>query len=148
MATIDTHPEPSKLKDPSVVRIIKDLRDDVTALFRQEVALAKREMSGKAATFGRNAAFLGLGALVGLYAVLFFCLFLDNLLQAGLTAIGFPDPIAAWFAPLILGMLLGIGALLLSLKALKAMRKEKALPTRTLDSIREDKDWVKGKLKG
>jgi hypothetical protein len=142
MATIDTHP------DPSIVKIIKDLRDDVTALFRQEVALAKREMSGKAVTYGRNAVFLGLGALVGVYAVLFFCLFLNNLLRAGLTALGFPDPIAVWFAPLILGMLLGIGALLLSLKALKAMRKEKPLPQRTLDTIRDDADWVKGKLKG
>jgi hypothetical protein len=142
MATIDTHP------DPSIVKIIKDLRDDVTALFRQEVALAKREMSGKAVTYGRNAAFLGLGALVGVFAVLFFCLFLNNLLRAGLTGLGFPDPIAVWFAPLILGMLLGIGALLLSLKALKAMRKEKPLPQRTLDTIRDDADWVKGKLKG
>jgi hypothetical protein len=142
MATIDTHP------DPSIVKIIKDLRDDVTALFRQEVALAKREMSGKAVTYGRNAVFLGLGALVGVYAVLFFCLFLNNLLRAGLTALGFPDPIAVWFAPLILGMLLGIGALFLSLKALKAMRKEKPLPQRTLDTIRDDADWVKGKLKG
>lgn len=142
METIDTHP------DASLVKIIRDLRDDVTALFRQEVALAKREISGKAATYGRNSVYLILGAGVGLYAALFLCLFLNNLIAMGLTAAGFSGPVAAWFAPLILGMLLGITGLILALKALKTMRNEKPLPKRTLDSIREDKDWIKGKVKG
>lgn len=141
MATIDTHPD-------SVLQIIKDLRDDTTALFRQEVALAKRELGAKASTYGRNAAFLGVSAFVGMYALFFIFLFLNNLMQTGLTAVGFSPAVASWFAPLILGMLLGIGALVLALKALKAIRKEKPMPQRTLDSIREDKDWIKGKVKG
>src|SRR4051812_31541962 len=115
MATIDTYP------DASLLKIIRDLRDDVTALFRQEVALAKREMVGKATTFGKNSVYLALGAIVGLYALFFVLFFVNNLLQHGLSAIGFSDPIAAWFAPLLLGMLLGIAALVLSLKALKSM---------------------------
>ncbi|MDB5049294.1 MAG: hypothetical protein JWO30_2365 [Fibrobacteres bacterium] len=141
MTTMDTYP------DSSFVKIIKDLRDDATALFRQEVALAKREMAGKVATYGKNTVFLGMGALIGLYALFFVFLFLNNLLHTGLTAMGTPEAVASWFAPLLLAMLLGVGALLLSLKALKAMRKEKALPQRTLDSIREDRDWIKGKVK-
>ncbi|MDB5102831.1 MAG: hypothetical protein JWP91_520 [Fibrobacteres bacterium] len=143
MATIDTHPDNS-----SVLRIIKDLRDDTTALFRQEVALAKREIAGKAASFGKNTAMIAVGALIGLYAVFFLFLCLNNLIQAGLHKTGFSPAVSSWFAPLILGMILGVGALVLALKSLKAMRKEKAVPQRTLDSIREDKDWIKGKLKG
>jgi hypothetical protein len=141
MATMDTYP------DSSFVKIIKDLRDDATALFRQEVALAKREMAGKAVTYGKNTVFLGIGALVGLYALFFVFLFLNNLLHTGMTALGLSEAVASWFAPLLMGMLLGIGALVLTLKALKAMRKEKPLPQRTLDSIREDKDWIKEKVK-
>ena len=141
MATIDTHSD-------SLLQIIKDLRDDTTALFRQEAALAKRELAGKAATYARNAAFLGVSALVGVYAVFFLFLSLNNLLQTGLAVVGFSPGVASWFAPLIMGMLLGIGALLVALKALKAIRKEKPMPQMTLDSIREDKDWIQGKVKG
>jgi hypothetical protein len=142
MATIDTFP------DTSFLRIIRDLRDDVTALFRQEVALAKRELAGKAMSIGKNTVYLGIGAVVGLYALFFVFFFLNNLLASGMIAIGLSDHVAAWFAPLLFGMLLGIAALLLSLKSLKAMRKEKAVPRATLDSIREDKDWIRTKVKG
>ena len=142
MATIDTHPE------SSVLRIIKDLRDDTTSLFRQEVALAKRELAGKAITFGKNTVLIAVAALIGLYAVFFFFFFLNNLIQAGVHRAGFSPAVSAWFAPLLVGMLLGIGALILALKSLKTIRKEKAIPQRTMDSIREDKDWIKGKLKG
>jgi hypothetical protein len=142
MATIDTHP------DTSLLRIIKDLRDDTATLFRQEVALAKREIAGKALSFGRNTAMIAAGAVIGLYAVFFFFLFLNNLIQAGVHRIGLSPAVSAWFAPLFLSMLIAAGALILALKALKAMRKEKAVPQRTLDSIREDKDWIKSKWKG
>jgi hypothetical protein len=142
MTTVDTHP------DSSFIKIIKDLRDDATALFRQEVALAKREIAGKAAIYGKNSVFLVLGAVIGIFALFFICLFLNNLLHVGLTAMGISDPVASWLAPLILGMLLGIGGLLLSLKALKTMRREKPVPQKTLDSFREDKDWIRGKMKG
>ena len=142
MATLDTHP------DTSFLQLIKDLRDDGIALFRQEVALAKQEMAGKAVAFGKNTVFLAVAALIGLYALFFLFLFLNNLLQAGLVGLGLSDSVSAWLAPLLLGMLLSIGALATALKAIKSLRKEKPLPQRTLDSIREDKDWIRGKVKG
>ena len=142
MAVIQTHPESSLLS------IVKDLRDDAATLFRQEVALAKREATGKLASFGRNSILMAVGAFIGLYAVFFFFLSLNNLLQMGAKAVGFSPDNSAWFAPLILFMLLGIAALIPIRKGIKALGKEGASPRRTLDSIREDKDWIKSKVKG
>lgn len=142
MAAFETHPEPSLLS------IVKDLRDDAATLFRQEVALAKREAAGKLASFGRNSVLLGTGIFIGLYAVFFFFLSLNNLLQMGIQAAGFSQENSSWFAPLLLFMILGICALIPVRKGIKAMGKEGAAPRKTLDSIREDKDWIKSKVKG
>src|SRR5690606_14759373 len=139
MAVIDTH------SDPSLVQIIKDLRDDTTTLFRQEVALVKKEMAAKAATYGKNVGFLAVAAVVAVYAVFFTLLFLNNLLQTGLSAAGLSESVSLWLAPLVLGMVLGIGALFLALKALRSLGREKPIPEKTMESIREDKDWIKGK---
>jgi hypothetical protein len=142
MAIIDTHP------DSSILSIVKDLRDDTATLFRQEVALAKREVTGKIAAFGKNSALMVAGAFIGLYAVFFFFLSLNNLLQMGIKAAGFSTDNSAWFAPLVLFMLLGIAALLPIRKGIKALGKEGAAPRRTMESIKEDKDWIKSKVKG
>src|SRR4051812_48784660 len=65
MATLDTHP------DPSLMQIVRDIRNDASTLFRQEIALAKREVVGKALLFGKNTVFIAAGAVVGLYAIFF-----------------------------------------------------------------------------
>lgn len=142
MATIETHPESSLLS------IVKDLRDDAATLFRQEVALAKREAAGKFASIGRNSVLLGAGIFIGLYAVFFFFLSLNNLLQMGIKAAGFSPDNSAWFAPLLLFMILGICALIPVRKGIKAMGKEGAAPRKTMETLREDKDWIKSKVKG
>lgn len=142
MAAIETHPESSLLS------IVKDLRDDTATLFRQEVALAKREVAVKFASFGRNSVLLGAGIFIGLYAVFFFFFSMNNLLEMGIRAAGFSPGNAAWFAPLLLFMILGICALIPVRKGIKAMGREGAAPRKTMDSIREDKDWIKSKVKG
>jgi hypothetical protein len=146
-ATLDHDTPETETRDPSLVQLIKDLRDDTLALLRQELALAKREMTSKIARIGRNAAFLMIGAVIGLYCLFFILLGLSDLLQAGLFASGFSGTVSTWLAPLILGMLLGIAALLLALKALRSLRREKPLPEKTVATLREDRDWLKGKVK-
>ena len=56
---------------PSIVDLIKELRDESTTLVRQEIALAKAELSEKASKAAVNAAFLGMGAVVTGIAAIF-----------------------------------------------------------------------------
>jgi hypothetical protein len=57
----------------SMVELLKELRDETVTLMRQEVALAKVELSEKAVRYGRNIAYLAIGGLI-LYAGLLFLL--------------------------------------------------------------------------
>jgi Putative Actinobacterial Holin-X, holin superfamily III len=53
----------------SIVDLLKNLRDDTTTLVRDEISLAKTEMSEKIASSSRNVGYLAAGALVA-YAAL------------------------------------------------------------------------------
>jgi hypothetical protein len=133
MAFIDTHPE------ESVFHLLRELKDDLTDLIRKEIALAKSEISAKVKDVGKSAVFLGIAAVAALFAVFYLCLFLDHLLFAGLSAVGMPTLIAAWCAPLILGVLLAVGGLILALTGVRALRRAspaKPKSWRTVQSLR------------
>lgn len=134
-------------RNPSILQMVKDLRNDASTLVRQEVALAKKEMSQKVARMGRNAVFLAMGSVASLYGIFFILLALSNLLFAGLAKAGFSGSVANWFAPVLVGMGMSIVALTLVLKGLRSMRKASAVPEKTMETLRDDRDWVKGKLK-
>lgn len=120
MAATETH------RDPTFLHLIRDLRDDATALIRQEIALGKREISVKVKGFAVHAALFGAAGLIGLYAVFFLLFSLSNLIQAGVIAAGVSLAIAAWLAPMLMGMVLGSAALLTLLKNLRSMRIKKS----------------------
>ncbi|MEO7424809.1 MAG: phage holin family protein [Fibrobacteria bacterium] len=116
MAFTDTQSQPAFLE------IIRDLREDLTSLFRQEVALAKSEVKSRALAFGKQAVFFGAAGLASLYALFFLLSALCNLIGTGLVAAGLTVMLSAWLAPLILGLLLGAGALLIAMTGMKKGR--------------------------
>ena len=134
-------------RDPSFIRIVRDLRDDSLTLIRQEIALAKREMTEKFTAMGRNAVFLAAGALAGLFGLFFVLLALNNLLFSGLVRAGFSGGVSNWFAPALVAMGLFIVALTIALKGLRKMRKAMSMPDKTMETIREDRTWIKGKMR-
>jgi hypothetical protein len=135
MAFTDTHP------DTSVFHLLRELKDDLTDLIRKEIALAKREAAAKAKDLGKSAALFGAAVGIALFAVFYMCLFLDHLLAAGLAALGLSVLMSAWIAPLILGVLLGVGALVLLLSGLRSLKHADPKPgswrtVRTLRAIK------------
>jgi hypothetical protein len=134
-------------EDRSLVGLMKELRDESTYLFRQEIALAKAEMGEKAAKFGRNTAYLVAGIIIAIPAVLYLTLaglvgIYNGLVEADMTHAN-----AGWLAPLIVAAVLGaIGATLI-FKGLHAIRNEPLAPERTLDSLQDNKNWIKEKVK-
>ena len=51
-------------EESSIVYLLKKLRDDTTTLVRDEISLAKTEISEKIASTSRNVGYLAAGALV------------------------------------------------------------------------------------
>ena len=123
--------------DKSLAALFSDLTRDTVELVRQEIALARAELSEKASTAQAALASMAVGA-----AVILAGLFL--LLQAvvhGLAQLLPPD-MAPWLSPLIVGAIVAaIGWAML--KGGKAkLDPDRLVPQRTMDSLRRDKAVV------
>jgi len=130
----------------SITEIIKDLRDETSALVRQEVALAKTEMSEKASKIGRNAGYIGAGGVLAHAGAIVLLLGLSALLYAGLVEMGLSHMISGWLAPLIVGGLVAIIGYAMAQKGISALKKESLVPEKTVNSLKEDQQWLQRKV--
>ena len=139
--------QPVSRDERSVSGMVRELRDQMTTLVRDEVALAKAELGEKVSRLGRNGGYLGTGALVAFAGLIVLLMAASAGLYAGLVAAGLSHMTSGWLAPLIVGaVVLGIGYGLVQ-KAISTLRNESLVPQRTAESVREDADWMKRKVK-
>jgi hypothetical protein len=119
--------------------LFSDLARETGTLVRQEVELAKTEMTQKATRVGKDVGFLAAGGAVA-YAG-----FLGILaaIAIGLGQLGVPW----WLATLLVGVVVAaVGAVLVQ-RGLSALRQENLAPQRTVTTIKEDVEWVKAQAK-
>ena len=119
--------------------LLKDLSQQTTTLVRQEIELAKAEMTAKGKQVGIGAGAFGGAALVGLYAfgALTACLIL-----------ALSTAVAGWLAALIVGV---VYAAVAGVLALVGRNKTQAgappVPERAISSTKEDVEWAKTRAK-
>ena len=95
--------------------------------------LAKTEMSQKASRVGKNVGFLAAGGAIA-YAGFLALIFAIIAILATF--------MYTWLAALIVALLvLGIGGALVMI-GLKTLQQESVVPQRTLDTLKEDKEWM------
>lgn len=121
-------------EEQSLGSLFSELAGETSLLVRQEVALAKTELTQKATIVGKNIGFLAVGGLVGYAAVLAF-------LAAAI--IGLANFVPAWAAALIVGAIVGIVALFVIMSAMNSLKNTSLSPTETVDSLKEDAQWLK-----
>lgn len=130
----------------SVVDLVKELRDETTQLMRQEVALARIEISDKLSRAARNVAYLMVGAFI-LYAGLLIVLVAASAgAYVGLVAAGLTHYTAGWLGPLIIGVVVAIIGYAFVQKALSTLKQESLVPGQTIQSVKETKEWVQEKV--
>jgi hypothetical protein len=137
----------AEARDRSITSLLKELRDETTTLFRQEIALAKTEMSEKASKAGKQAASIGAGAAVLMAGALVLLLGVAALLYWALVAMGVSHYVSGWLAPVIVGgvtALIGYGMVQKGVSTLKHMS---VVPEKTVDSIKKDKQWLQNQTK-
>ena len=118
--------------------LFSDLATEMSNLVRQEVALAKVEVSQKAKYVGRNVGYLVVGGAVAYAALLAIIAAIIMLLDKVL-----PN----WGAALLVGVLVaGIGWLLIG-KALSALQQADMTPRETVETLKEDAAWMKQRIK-
>src|ERR687883_197531 len=122
---------PSEQREPSAAELVKQLSEQTSRLVRQEVELAKAELTVK----GKRA---GVGAgMFGLYA-------LGALTAAAIAALALA--VATWLAALIVAVvwaaIAGVMALTGKSKVQQAMPP---VPQDSVESVKEDVQWTKAR---
>jgi hypothetical protein len=121
--------------DASLADLAKQLSEQTTRLVRQEVELAKAELSIKGKRAGLGAGMFGGAALLGLFA-------LGALTAAVIAALSLA--MATWLAALIVAVVYAAAA---GVAALMGKRKVEAalppVPEDSVESVKEDVQWTK-----
>ena len=127
--------------DRSTGELMKQLAQDMGALFRQEVELAKAEMAEKGKRFGIGAGIAGAGGIVGLLAGIALTICLIAALTIVMPGDGFG---ALALAALAVTVLYAIAAFVL-FKTGQGKIKQAAppVPEQTVETVKEDVEWLK-----
>ena len=125
-------------EERSLGDLFSDLSRETTTLVRQEVQLAKAELTQSATEAVRGIGMLVAGGAVA-YAGLFFLLLaiVFGLIEAGWDA---------WLSALVVGLVVvALGAILV-LRARESLKPANLAPRRTLETLKEDQEWAKEQI--
>jgi uncharacterized membrane protein YqjE len=121
--------------DRSIGTIVKELMENISTLFRSEIALLKWELKDTAAKLGGGAALFAGAVFVALFGVGF--LFVTIVL--GLVALGVP----AWLSALIVTVVLFVTAGVLALLGKKKFAAAQFVPKESMERIKSDIETLK-----
>lgn len=120
-------------QDRSLGELFSELTRETGQLVRQEVQLAKTEMTSKAKEAGKDAGMVAAAAVIGHIALL--------ALVAGVI-FALAELVPLWGASLLVAALLGIGAYALYKAGITRLRKVDPVPQTTVQTLKEDKAWA------
>jgi uncharacterized membrane protein YqjE len=122
-------------RDQSIGDLVKDLATETSTLVRQELDLAKAEMTERGRQASKGAAMFGAAAVVGLLAA--------GALTACLVAV-LDLAMATWLAALIVTVAFGAVAGALAMTGRKQIREATPpVPEQAIESVKEDVQWAK-----
>ncbi|MEK6299254.1 MAG: phage holin family protein [Acidobacteriota bacterium] len=129
----DQRPEAS-LPRESFGELLGQLANNSAALVRDEIQLAKQEMSEKVSVFRSGIFVVATGSLIGLVAIL------------ALTAaaiIGLANYVGPGYSALIIGGTLAIVGGVTASVGLGQIKRISLTPSQTIETLEEDKEWLK-----
>jgi uncharacterized membrane protein YqjE len=127
------------LHERPVGELLRQLSEETTTLVKQEIDLAKAEMSEKGKQAGIGAGMFGGAGLSGLLALIF-------LSFAAMAALD--TSIAGWLAALIVGAAWTVVAAVLALQGKnKVQEAVPPAPEQAIESTKEDVEWAKSQAK-
>jgi xanthine/uracil permease len=129
----------AQLRDErSLGDLFSDLSRETTTLVRQEVQLAKAELTQSATEAARGIGMLLAGGAVAYAGLLFLLLaIVYGLVDAGWDA---------WLSALVVGLVVvAIGAILV-LRARESLKPANLAPQKTVETLKEDAAWAKEQI--
>ena len=121
-------------QEPSLGELFSELSQEASTLIRQEVQLAKAEVTRKATQAGKEVGFVAAGGLIAYAGFL-------ALIAAAI--FGVAEFLPLWLSALLIGVIVaGVGYLLLQ-KGINGLKEINPAPRRTIETLKEDKEWLK-----
>lgn len=134
MATGRNVPPPES--ERSLGDLFGDLTRDTSRLVRQEMRLAKAEMTEKAVKAGKD---VGLIAGGGVLALLGAMALTAGMILA-LAAIG----VKLWISAMVVGLAILVVAALVVWQGIAGLKRINPVPVETIESLKEDQRWIHG----
>lgn len=120
--------------EPSLGQLFSDLSRQASTLVREEVALAKTEMSQIATEAGSYLGYLVVGGLIAYAGLL--------ALMAGVIIL-LGRAIDPWIAALLVGLLTAAIGGAMAKHGMDQLKRMDFTPDETIESLKEDKEWLK-----
>ncbi len=123
----------------SLPDLLSDLTTQMSTRGRQEVELARTEMTSKATRAGRGAAMIGAGGAVAYAGFL--------VLAAAVVALLVEIGLDLWLAALVVGIVLAAIGGLLAYQGQSTIKRTSLAPERTVQTLKDDAEWVRGQTR-
>jgi putative superfamily III holin-X len=123
------------LRDRSIGELFTKLSNETSTLIRQEMELARAELTEKGKEAGKGAGLFGGAGAVGLLGA--------GAITAGVILL-LDLAIAAWLAAILVGLVYAAVAAVLALQGRdRIQRATPPVPEQTVDTVKEDVEWAK-----
>lgn len=130
----------------SIVGLLQNLRDETTRLMRQEVALAKAEVSEKVARATRQGAKVAVAGFIAYAGAILLLFSLGDLIAYLLMQADVGEELARWIGRAVVGLSVIIVGYAMFTSAKKVLTDGSLTPQQTVESLQDNKQWAQAKL--
>jgi len=127
-------PRAQNLPRESFGELLGDLANNSAALVRDEIELARQEMTEKVSELRSGATTAAIGLAIGFVALL-------TLTAAAV--IGLAQLVGAGYSALIIGAALAIIGAITASAGLSQVKRTRLKPRQTIETLEENKEWLK-----
>ena len=120
----------------SIFGLVRELREETRMLIKQEIELAKAEISEKTSKMGRNATYMGIGGFVAYAGGILLLAGLGALAGFGLEQLGLDRLLAFGLGMIVMGVITAVVGYIFIQKSIKAFSSESLAPRRTINTIK------------
>jgi hypothetical protein len=127
---------PALREDRSIGELFGQLSQDMTLLFRQELQLARAELSEKISQVTSNLVSVVAGGFVA---------YVGALALVAALILGLQDlaEISPWVSALIVGAIFAVAGYVMLNRGLKELKRVDLAPRRTVETLKDDVQWAK-----
>jgi hypothetical protein len=127
---------PALREDRSIGELFGQLSQDMTLLFRQELQLARAELSEKISQVTSNLVAVVTGGFVA---------YVGALALVAALILGLQDlaEISPWVSALIVGAIFAVAGYVMLNRGLKELKRVDLAPRRTVETLKDDVQWAK-----